>query len=273
MVAHRPRCWRARAGGAVGSPAFARRGTRKSPTAAAAHPAGECRPLLGRRAGPEAHGPGLPGRAGRQPRTPCPPRWPIPATARSSWMPPRWARPVRHWSSAQPEAPEACGSSSLGSPGGAGETAYRKHKIFYYAVEPFSDNEIADILMGAFQTREVQPPRPIGRKSLPSRSAGSPSPTATCTRWSCWRRRGCCGPTRGRRADRPTAAGADVARGGHARRSVLTPANIFKTAAGLRPGDGAPRQRHRPPPGSLAHDTKPDFDVDPGEHAPARWRS
>jgi DNA-binding NtrC family response regulator len=44
----------------------------------------------------------------------------------------------------------------VGSAGGAGEAAYRKHKIFYYAVEPFADNEIADILMGAFH-REVQP--------------------------------------------------------------------------------------------------------------------
>lgn len=43
----------------------------------------------------------------------------------------------------------------MGAPGDAREAAYRKHKIFYYAVEPFADNEIADILAGAFHTREM----------------------------------------------------------------------------------------------------------------------
>jgi DNA-binding response OmpR family regulator len=36
------------------------------------------------------------------------------------------------------------------------EPAYRIRRIFYYAVEPFADNEIADILAGAFQS----PPSP-----------------------------------------------------------------------------------------------------------------
>ncbi len=43
----------------------------------------------------------------------------------------------------------------VGSAGGGGEAAYRKHKIFYYAVEPFADNEIADILMGVFRARDA----------------------------------------------------------------------------------------------------------------------
>ena len=47
----------------------------------------------------------------------------------------------------------------VGSPNEAWEAAYRKHKIFYYAVEPFSDNEIADILAAAFQTREMRVPK------------------------------------------------------------------------------------------------------------------
>jgi ActR/RegA family two-component response regulator len=45
----------------------------------------------------------------------------------------------------------------VGAAGGGREAAYRKHKIFYYAVEPFADNEIADILTGAFRAHEVQP--------------------------------------------------------------------------------------------------------------------
>jgi hypothetical protein len=39
------------------------------------------------------------------------------------------------------------------------ETAYRKHRIFYYAVAPFADNEIADILDAAFRVPEPRRPR------------------------------------------------------------------------------------------------------------------
>jgi len=40
------------------------------------------------------------------------------------------------------------------------EAAYREHKVFYYAVEPFIDNEIIDILNAAFQcpTRSLRQP-------------------------------------------------------------------------------------------------------------------
>ncbi len=38
----------------------------------------------------------------------------------------------------------------LAAPGSQWETAYRERKIFYYAVEPFADNEIVDILHAAF---------------------------------------------------------------------------------------------------------------------------
>ena len=37
------------------------------------------------------------------------------------------------------------------------ESDYRGHRIFYYAVEPFSDNEIADILDAAFRSPELYP--------------------------------------------------------------------------------------------------------------------
>jgi len=39
------------------------------------------------------------------------------------------------------------------------EAAYRSRKIFYYAVEPFVDNEIADILDAAFRPHETPKPR------------------------------------------------------------------------------------------------------------------
>jgi hypothetical protein len=38
------------------------------------------------------------------------------------------------------------------------EAAYRSRKIFYYAVEPFADNEIADILDAAFRPHETPKP-------------------------------------------------------------------------------------------------------------------
>jgi CheY-like chemotaxis protein/glycine cleavage system H lipoate-binding protein len=47
----------------------------------------------------------------------------------------------------------------VGSPGCRWETAYRQQRIFYYAVEPFADNEIVEILNAAFRI----PPRPRGR--------------------------------------------------------------------------------------------------------------
>lgn len=36
------------------------------------------------------------------------------------------------------------------------ETAYRRHRIFYYAVEPFGDNEILEILDTAFRAHPIQ---------------------------------------------------------------------------------------------------------------------
>jgi DNA-binding NtrC family response regulator len=67
----------------------------------------------------------------------------------------------------------------VGCSGAGREAAYRKHKIFYYAVEPFADNEIADILMGAFLTHEAQaaktdhpkgPSEPISSISITNRN-------------------------------------------------------------------------------------------------------
>jgi hypothetical protein len=44
----------------------------------------------------------------------------------------------------------------MDAPDGLWETAYRKHRIFYFAVAPFADNEITDVLDAAFRTAEPQ---------------------------------------------------------------------------------------------------------------------
>jgi DNA-binding response OmpR family regulator/glycine cleavage system H lipoate-binding protein len=49
------------------------------------------------------------------------------------------------------------------------ESDYRGHRIFYYAVEPFADNEIADILDAAFR-----PPEPHPAKAHPARGGSDP---------------------------------------------------------------------------------------------------
>ena len=46
----------------------------------------------------------------------------------------------------------------FGAAEGLLEPAYRIRRIFYYAVEPFADNEIADILAAAFQSQPSAPP-------------------------------------------------------------------------------------------------------------------
>jgi FixJ family two-component response regulator len=53
----------------------------------------------------------------------------------------------------------------IASSDGGMEGTYRIRRIFYYAVEPFSDNEIADILAAAFQT-QPQSPAPDRRKEV-----------------------------------------------------------------------------------------------------------
>ena len=163
----------------------------------------------------------------------CWPHWPTAMAGPSFWMPRRWAMRGRTLVELINRHAPNLRVVVVGSrPAAPGETAYRKHKIFYYAVEPFSDNEIADILAAVFQTREASRRTPSGKRSPPSRSAASRSPTATCTRWSCWRRRGCCGATRGWAADQRNKLLARmfpvVVTPGEA---YLTPANILKTAA------------------------------------------
>jgi DNA-binding response OmpR family regulator len=47
----------------------------------------------------------------------------------------------------------------IASASGQWESEYRGHRIFYYAVEPFADNEIADVLDAAFRPPEPRPAR------------------------------------------------------------------------------------------------------------------
>jgi DNA-binding NarL/FixJ family response regulator len=66
----------------------------------------------------------------------------------------------------------------VASPDGRWETAYRQHRIFYYAVDPFADNEVVEILDAAFRLQEV--PRP--KTSPPSEPGESLSSIATTNR-------------------------------------------------------------------------------------------
>ena len=156
----------------------------------------------------------------------------------------------------------------VGSPNEAWEAAYRKHKIFYYAVEPFSDNEIADILAAAFQTREMRVPKadlqktpsePISSISITNRNGHKVQLMAAPG--LLWRSEGLGCQIGQRLLARllPVAVTPGEA--------YLTPANILKTAGScfrlmvLLARDSG----HLP--GSLARDTKPDFGVDPGDAA------
>jgi CheY-like chemotaxis protein len=52
------------------------------------------------------------------------------------------------------------------------EAEYRERKIFYYAVEPFVDGEIAEIVDAAFRRQITPPPKPHNRPSEPVASIG-----------------------------------------------------------------------------------------------------
>jgi hypothetical protein len=156
----------------------------------------------------------------------------------------------------------------LSAPGGAGETAYRKHKIFYYAVEPFADNEIADILAGVFHAQEPHPAKnerqkgpsePISSISITNRNGHKVQ--LLSAPGLLWRNEGlgCLVGQELLGQMFPVLIAPGEAN--------LTPANILKTAAGcdrlmvLLARDGGLL------PGSLVRDTKPEFGVDPGEAA------
>ncbi|MGO8753487.1 MAG: response regulator [Thermoguttaceae bacterium] len=156
----------------------------------------------------------------------------------------------------------------IGSPDDAWETAYRKHKIFYYAVEPFSDNEIADILAAAFQTHETRPPK----TDLP-KAPSEPISSITITNRNGHKIQLMAAPGLLWRSD---GLGCQIGQRLLAQllpvavtpgEAYLTPANILKTAgACFRLMVLLARDSGRIP-GSLARDTKPEFGVDPGDAA------
>ncbi|MHB0955713.1 MAG: response regulator [Pirellulaceae bacterium] len=146
------------------------------------------------------------------------------------------------------------------------ETAYREHRILYYAVEPFSDGELADILAAAFR-----PPEPPGA----DRSKGPSEPISSIAITNrnghrvqlmsapglMWRNEG---------------LGLQVAQKllGHMLPVVvspgvtnLSPANVLKTAGTVDRLMVLWAKDSGLLPGSLGRDTKPDFGIEPGDAA------
>ncbi len=79
----------------------------------------------------------------------------------------------RNWSpsvNAQAPATKIVVIASASDPS---ESDYRGHRIFYYAVEPFADNEIADILDAAFRPPEPHPAKADRFTAAPKPSAAS----------------------------------------------------------------------------------------------------
>lgn len=144
------------------------------------------------------------------------------------------------------------------------ETSYRRHKILYYAVEPFSDNEMADILAAAFRPPEAPaaerpkgPSEPISSISITNRNGHRVHLLAAPG--LLWRNEGLGNLIGQQLLARmlPVVITPGVAN--------LSPPNILKMAAAhdrlmvlLAKDSGLL-------PGCLARDTKPDFGVDPGE--------
>ncbi len=153
----------------------------------------------------------------------------------------------------------------VGAPGGAYETAYRKQKIFYYAVEPFSDNEIADILSDVFHVSAAATPErkgpsePVSSITITNRNGHKVH--LLSAPGLLWRNEGL-GALIGQKLLAkmfPVVITPGVAN--------LTPANILKMAAGNdRLMVLLARDAGRLP-GSLSRDTKPEFGIDPGEAA------
>jgi DNA-binding NtrC family response regulator len=154
----------------------------------------------------------------------------------------------------------------VGSAGGAGETAYRTHKIFYYAIEPFSDNEIADILGGVFQAREVQPPKAERQKKPSEPISGISITNRNLHKVELMASPGLLWANDG--------VGQEISQKLLARmlpvvvtpgEAYLTPANILKTAAGCDRAMVLLARDTGRLPGTLSRESKPEFDVDPGE--------
>ena len=155
----------------------------------------------------------------------------------------------------------------VGAPAGAGEAAYRKHKIFYYAVEPFADNEIADILMGVFHAREPQP-----AKTEHPKGPSEPISSISITNRNLHKVQLLAGPGLlwgneglGQQIGQKLLAQMFpvVVTPGE---TQLTPANILKAGEACDRVMVLLARDSGLLPGGLARDTKPDFDVESAGH-------
>ena len=151
------------------------------------------------------------------------------------------------------------------------EAAYRKHKIFYYAVEPFADNEIADILMGVFHA-----PRRIVDKAQPAKTEHPKGPSEPISSISITNRNlhkvqllAAPGLLWGNEG-----LGLQIGQKLLAQmfpvvvtpgETQLTPANILKAGEACDRVMVLLARDSGLLPGGLARDTKPDFDVEPGD--------
>jgi len=156
----------------------------------------------------------------------------------------------------------------VASPGDRWESAYRKHRIFYYAVTPFADNEIADILDAAFRPQEQHPPKAerqkgvaesISRISITNRNGHKVQ--LLSAPGLLWRNEGL-----GGQIGQKLLAGMFpvVITPGEA---SITPANILKAAAVCDRLMVLMAKDSGLLPGSLARDTKPEVGMSPGEAA------
>jgi DNA-binding response OmpR family regulator len=152
----------------------------------------------------------------------------------------------------------------VGGPGSAGEAAYRRHRIFYYAVEPFTDFEIADILSGVFRAGEA-PPAKLDRPKGPSEPISSISITnrglhkiqLLAAPGLLWGNEGL-GQLIGQKLLAQSLP--VVVTPGE---TQLTPANILKAASVCDRVMVLLARDSGLLPGGLALDTKPEFDVEP----------
>ncbi len=156
----------------------------------------------------------------------------------------------------------------VASHGAALETAYRKKKIFYYAVEPFADSEIADILAAAFRVQDTPPAKPERQKG-PS----EPISTISITNRQGHKVELLAGPGLLWRTE---GLGCEIGQRllgmmfpvvitpGEA---SLTPANILKTAAACDRVLVLLARDSGLLPGSLARHSKPDFGIESGDAA------
>ena len=166
--------------------------------------------------------------------------------------------------------PASLPSSWEPSPG-AREAAYRKHKIFYYAVEPFADNEIANILMGVFRTRPSSSTTGQPAKSEHAKGPSEPISSISITNRNLhkvellaapgllWGNEGL-----GQQIGQKLLAQMFpvVVTPGE---TQLTPGNILKAAENCDRVMVLLARDSGLLPGGLARDTKPDFEVEPGD--------